>query len=116
MGTLHKTSQSRRDNAVPGPTRHRRFRLTPESLEYFQQFSHVRNSLETSCVLLSITISYSLFVHTTPYKGIQVYSVYTYIYIHVYQSVMSNKCMKHCKKWYKQAHTLSIGYQNSPLL
>jgi hypothetical protein len=42
IGSLHKTSQSRRPNSEPGPTRQRRFRLTPESLEYFQHFSHVK--------------------------------------------------------------------------
>ena len=41
IGNLHKTSQSRRTDAEAGPTRQRRFRLTAESLEYFQQFSHV---------------------------------------------------------------------------
>ena len=86
MGTLHKTSQSRRDNAVPGPTRHRRFRLTPESLEYFQQFSHVRNSLETSlafyCQLLFPTHCLFIQHHTKVYK----YTVYIHTYTYMYTS------------------------------
>ena len=49
-GHLHKTSQSRKPDAEVGPTRPRRFRLTPESLEYFQQFSHV--STDTVGIIL----------------------------------------------------------------
>lgn len=40
-GQLLKTSRSRMEGSKPGPSRFRRFRLTEESLEYFQQFSHV---------------------------------------------------------------------------
>ena len=41
-GQLSKTSRGRSEGSKPGPTRVRRFRLTEEALEYFQQFSHVR--------------------------------------------------------------------------
>ena len=40
-GQLSKTSRARSEGSKPGPTRVRRFRLTEEALEYFQQFSHV---------------------------------------------------------------------------
>ena len=40
-GNLSKTSRGRSEGSKPGPTRIRRFRLTEEALEYFQQFSHV---------------------------------------------------------------------------
>ena len=41
-GQLQKTSRGRKADSKPGPTRLRRFRLTEEALEYYQQFSHVR--------------------------------------------------------------------------
>ena len=67
VGNLHKTSQSRKTNAEPGPTRQRRFRLTAESLEYFQQFSHVRvrqrfelpfvhTSCTCNCIIASVGV------------------------------------------------------------
>ena len=40
-GHLMKTSRGRYKGATPGQTRQRRFRLTEEALEYFQQFSQV---------------------------------------------------------------------------
>ena len=40
-GQLSKTSRGRSEGSKPGPSRVRRFRLTEEALEYFQQFSHV---------------------------------------------------------------------------
>ena len=40
-GELLKTSRSRSDDKIHGPPRRRRFRLTEEALEYFQQFSQV---------------------------------------------------------------------------
>lgn len=41
-GELLKTSRSRTNNRIHGPPRRRRFRLTEEAIEYFQQFSHVK--------------------------------------------------------------------------
>ena len=41
IGNLSKSSQSRKEGSQPGPVRVRRFRLTEEALEYFQQFSQV---------------------------------------------------------------------------
>ena len=41
IGTLYKTTLSRREGARPGPTRQRQFRLTEVALEYFHHFSHV---------------------------------------------------------------------------
>lgn len=40
-GELLKTSRSRNNDKIHGPPRRRRFRLTEEALEYFQQFSQV---------------------------------------------------------------------------
>ena len=40
-GELLKTSRSRSNDKIHGPPRRRRFRLTEEALEYFQQFSQV---------------------------------------------------------------------------
>ena len=42
VGNLSKSSQLRKEGSQPGPVRVRRFRLTEEALEYFQQFSQVR--------------------------------------------------------------------------
>lgn len=41
IGNLIKTSQSRGKSST-GPSRQRKFRLTRESLDYLQTFSHVR--------------------------------------------------------------------------
>ena len=46
VGNLWKSSQSRKEGSQPGPVRVRRFRLTEEALEYFQQFSQVGASLK----------------------------------------------------------------------
>lgn len=40
-GNLTKSSQHRRNDPRPGPKQKRKFRLTAESLEYLQPFSHV---------------------------------------------------------------------------
>ena len=41
VGDLIKTSKSRSNDKIHGPPRKRRFRVTEEAIEYFQQFSHV---------------------------------------------------------------------------
>ena len=51
-GQLSKTSRGRSEGSKPGPTRLRRFRLTEEALEYFQQFSHVRINLIFIIIIL----------------------------------------------------------------
>lgn len=60
VGNLSKSSQSRRDDAVPGPSRLRRFRLTEEALEYFQQFSHVSVCMVGMVTTLLFTTNYIL--------------------------------------------------------
>lgn len=62
VGNLSKSSQSRRDAAVPGPSRLRRFRLTEEALEYFQQFSHVSVCMFGVITTLLFTTNYICFV------------------------------------------------------
>lgn len=49
-GQLSKTSRGRSEGSKPGPTRLRRFRLTEEALEYFQQFSHVSRQCMSMCL------------------------------------------------------------------
>ena len=49
-GQLSKTSRARSEGSKPGPTRVRRFRLTEEALEYFQQFSHVSPPVRILCL------------------------------------------------------------------
>ena len=49
-GQLSKTSRGRSEGSKPGPTRVRRFRLTEEALEYFQQFSHVSPPVHILCL------------------------------------------------------------------
>lgn len=41
VGVLFKTSLGREEDANPGPTRQRRFRLTEGALEYLHHFSQV---------------------------------------------------------------------------
>lgn len=41
VGELIKTSRSRANNKIHGPPRRRRFRLTEDSIDYFQHFSQV---------------------------------------------------------------------------
>jgi len=40
-GHLTKTSQSKGKKSTPGISRERKFRLTPQSLDYLHTFSHV---------------------------------------------------------------------------
>ena len=64
-GHLWKTSCGRSKGSKPGPTRTRRFRLTEEALEYFQQFSHVschRNRLITRSSHSTAKLRVKLFV------------------------------------------------------
>ncbi len=57
-GTLMKTSQSKSKNSSHGHPRPRKFKLTSQSLDYLQTFSHVR--WMTQCSLPKKIVSASL--------------------------------------------------------
>ena len=49
VGHLIKTSQTRGETSIPGNSRQRKFRLTHDSLEYLQNFSHVSYLQPSTC-------------------------------------------------------------------